>query len=288
MIDIIGLLSTDGYIMTNKTLIRKFGGDCAILMGELCAEYKYFEAREELDENGSFYSTQENIEYNTGLNSYAQRNATKILIEAGILVIDKRGMPAKNYYKICVEQLSSLFVTSGLNFKQQDLQNLNLNNNKENNNKKDSNSINRITPDDDYDSHSYSFDELKSEFVGSKKTKKPTLYSKCADEICSYTDDYNLRQVLTDYLVMRLAVKDKPIRGVNQWKGMLNKLNTLQGDKYTIVNQSLEKGWLTFYPITNNSSNKFSEGDGLSCEKSTTTAEERKRILEEKGLRSEF
>ena len=37
------LLSTDGFIQVNKTLIKKVGLHEAILIGELCAEYNYWE-----------------------------------------------------------------------------------------------------------------------------------------------------------------------------------------------------------------------------------------------------
>ena len=36
------LLSSDGYIITNKVLIKKFGLHSAVLIGELCAEYVYW------------------------------------------------------------------------------------------------------------------------------------------------------------------------------------------------------------------------------------------------------
>ena len=84
MVDIISLLSTDGYIMCNKTLIRLYGSDCAILIGELCAEYNNYKITGELIDD-SFYSTQENIENNTGINAYYQRKAFKVLQDEGII-----------------------------------------------------------------------------------------------------------------------------------------------------------------------------------------------------------
>lgn len=131
MIDIIGLLSKDGYIVCNKTLLKMYGAECAILIGELCAEYKYFENRNELDENGYFFSTQANIEENTGLNEYAQRKAFKLLQDEGLIVITKKGLPAKNYYKIVEDKLFNIFTASPLKFKGLEVQNLNINNNKQ-------------------------------------------------------------------------------------------------------------------------------------------------------------
>ena len=37
------LLSTDGYIQVNKALIKKIGLHEAIIIGELCSEYNYWE-----------------------------------------------------------------------------------------------------------------------------------------------------------------------------------------------------------------------------------------------------
>ena len=37
------LLANNGYIIVNKVLIRKLGLECAILIGELCSEYSYWE-----------------------------------------------------------------------------------------------------------------------------------------------------------------------------------------------------------------------------------------------------
>ena len=60
------LLSIDGYIQVNKMLIKKLGLHEAIIIGELCAEYNYWEEQGKLDDD-MFYSTRENIENNTFL-----------------------------------------------------------------------------------------------------------------------------------------------------------------------------------------------------------------------------
>lgn len=98
---------------------------------------------------------------------------------------------------------------------------------------------------------------IESSSIVDSKPKKRTgsLYSKCEDEILSYTNNAVLISSLTEYLKFRLQVKDKPLYH-NQWRGMLNKLAELtKGDvqqSIDIVNKALEKGWLSFYPITNN------------------------------------
>ena len=289
-VDIISLLSTDGYIMCNKTLIKLFGGDCAILVGELCAEYNYYKAKGELTTEDSFYSTQENIEENTGLNAYQQRKALTVLKEAGIITVSKQGLPAKNYYFIDKNALIKLFTpltTSALNFKELEVQNLNINNNKTNNSNTDILSKDNIystdgvysEPKTDVSSKAYT----EEDFLGSaKRRRKPeskktsNLYRKCMDEINKYTGGVinEVHVALTTYLSVRLSMKDKPIYGVNQWIGILKRLDAIVAEDTTqkhtdIINQSIQRGWATFFPVKSNYKKKevFSEYGQVNCDK---------------------
>lgn len=94
------LLSSSKYIIVNKDLIKILGLNEAIILGELCSEYTYWESTNQLVDNGYFYSTRENIENNTGINAHFQRIAMKNLEEKGILKTKKKGIPCKKYYKI--------------------------------------------------------------------------------------------------------------------------------------------------------------------------------------------
>jgi len=254
MVDIVSLLSSDGYIMCNKTLIKLFGADCAILIGELCAEYNYYKTLGKVETDNSFYSTQENIEDNTGLNGYAQRKALKTLTENGIISVIKKGMPAKNYYTIEVEQLLKIFTTSDLKFKPQVIENLNLNNNKQKTiNKKENNSKELL---EKSPSKRKLINPIESEIVVTPKPKKKSssLYTKCVDMILEYTQDDKSIALLKQYLEMRLAIKDKPMYA-NQWKGLLNKLDKLAETEEVlqqIVSQSIELGYASFYPYNPN------------------------------------
>lgn len=240
------LLSTDGFIQVNKTLIKKVGLHEAILIGELCAEYNYWEERDMLDD-GYFYSTRDNIEENTGLSEHYQRKALSTLYELGIILIEKRGLPAKNYYKINFNTLLSIIEESSCQRRrQQDAESVNLNNNKQTKSKKE-----KVVSKD-----------TTTEFqFGSKqsKPKKENLYTKCVQLIDSYDFSTwgNIRSMLLNYLNFRLSVKDKPLY-TNIWKGMLNKLANLCVDdisKYEqVIQYSLERGYLSFYEPKNYSS----------------------------------
>lgn len=155
------LLSSSSFIMTNKILIKAVGTDAAIILGELCSEYNYWEQRGELKDKNWFYSTRENIEDNTGLSEHKQRIAINKLLKMELIETKRMGIPCKTYYKLneynilnCYNatQKQSLEVsknsvvknldnktlnnsnTSNENFKEQDVENLEINNNNNNNN----------------------------------------------------------------------------------------------------------------------------------------------------------
>ena len=258
------LLSTDGFIQVNKTLIKKIGLHEAILIGELCAEYNYWDEQGKL-EDGYFYSTRDNIEENTGLSEHYQRKALSHLYELGIILIEKKGLPAKNYYKIDFNILLSVIETSSCQrCRQQDAESVQINNNKQ------EKQVNKNT----------SKEVLQNFSFGNKqKPKKDNLYTKCIQLIDSY--DFScwghIREQLIDYLNFRLSIKDRPLY-TNMWKGMLNKLANLCVDdisKYEqVIQYSLERGYLSFYEPSNYSSAKSKPWE--SGVKSTTRTEEEK------------
>ena len=268
------LLSTDGFIQVNKTLIKKAGLHEAILIGELCAEYNYWEERGLLEDD-YFYSTRDNIEENTGLSEHYQRKALSTLYELGIILIEKRGLPAKNYYKINFDVLLSILEESSCQRRrQQDTESVNLNNNKQTKSKKE----NKNSSKEELHSQEFSF--------GKQSTpKKANLYTKCVQLIDSYDFSCwgNIREQLIDYLNFRISVKDKPLYA-NMWKGMLNKLANLCVDdisKYEqIIQYSLERGYLSFYEPKNYSSGSVKNKPWEQGVKSETYTEEEKRELE--------
>ena len=94
------LLSSSSFIMTNKILIKAVGTDAAILLGELCSEYNYWEQKEKLVEKQWFFSTRENIENNTGLSKHKQRIVINKLLKLKLIEVKKMGIPCKTYYKL--------------------------------------------------------------------------------------------------------------------------------------------------------------------------------------------
>ena len=280
------LLSTDGYIQVNKALIKKLGLHESIMIGELCAEYNYWESQGKLD-NDMFYSTRENIEENTGLSEHFQRKALATLKEQGIIEVTKRGIPAVNYYKINFDKLLTILSTSCSSRRQQETETVDLNNNKQTNiKKKESNSKELLQ------NSEFQFGKTKS------KPKKDNLFTKCVSLIDSY--DFvcwgNIRKLLIDYLNYRISVKDKPLY-TNMWKGMLNKLCEMCDDNVDmyekVIKQSIERGYLSFYPISNfNNSGIKNESGARHVPRMTAEdyEEEAQRLaeLEAKGVQVRF
>ena len=115
----------------------------------------------------------------------------------------------------------------------------------------------------------------KSTDIVKEKPKKENLYQKCYNLIEEYTDDEKLRDLLDSYLRMRLSMKDKPLYGVNQFRGILNKLSVIGGDPFEIVSFCIERGYASFYPpnannySAKNNNKRFSQSSKISSEKVT-------------------
>ena len=105
--------------------------------------------------------------------------------------------------------------------------------------------------------------------VAEEKPKKLSLYDKCVAEIYTFTDNAELQECLLKYLPVRLAMKDKPIYGLNQWTGMLNKLATMK-NQVAVVKTSIERGWASFFDGNqdfNSNKDVFSEYGTVKSEK---------------------
>lgn len=171
------LLSSSSFIMTNKILIKAVGTDAAIILGELCSEYNYWEQRGELTNKNWFYSTRENIEDNTGLSEHKQRIAINKLLKMELIETKRMGIPCKTYYKLnetnilncytstqkkllemarnpVVENLDNKNLnnssTSDESFKEQDIENLDINNNKNKNKENHTHEPSEVIPKNEY------------------------------------------------------------------------------------------------------------------------------------------
>ena len=96
------------YLRLSRVLIRKFNLNTAVMLSEIYSEYKYWEERNEL-QKGWFYSTVENMAYNTGLSKHQQLVGCKELVEYGVVKVKYHGMPKKRYFKLNTSGLDKLY-----------------------------------------------------------------------------------------------------------------------------------------------------------------------------------
>lgn len=241
---ILNLLSSDNYIVVNKSLIRIIGLEASVLLGNLASEYDYWSEREELVD-GFFFSTIENIENKTGLTPYQQRQAIQKLTELGIVESKKMGIPAKRYIRINEQQVVSLFndkklkncTTGGKKTEQQEVKKLNSNKN-----------INNKTIKED-----------KKE-----ERKKELTFDEILDSVSIIEENPDLRDTFIDFIKMRKLIK-KPLTD-RALKGIINDTYKLgKGDQHQMIlvlEQSIKNSWQGVFPLKEDnqmSSNSYSK-----------------------------
>lgn len=111
---IMHLLTSNGFITVNKHLARTLGLDEAVIFGELCGKYEYRAARGELDENGYFYCTVEDLEDTTTLGERRQRKAINNLVKIGLVEQVTKGLPRKRFFKINENAVLAIFSVQSL------------------------------------------------------------------------------------------------------------------------------------------------------------------------------
>jgi hypothetical protein len=92
------LLSSSAFIVLNKELARQVGLKEAVLLADLISKEEYFIANGMTD--GWFFNTEANIEKDTTLTAYQQRKCLKTLKKEGLIEVKRKGIPAKQYFKI--------------------------------------------------------------------------------------------------------------------------------------------------------------------------------------------
>jgi len=92
------LLSSSAFLVLNKELARQIGLKEAVLLADLISKEEYFIANGMMD--GWFFNTEANIEKDTTLTPYQQRKCIKSLKKNGIIETKRKGVPAKQYFKV--------------------------------------------------------------------------------------------------------------------------------------------------------------------------------------------
>lgn len=106
---IIDLLANDNYTIVNKTIAKKIGIENALLLGTLCSLQKTFKGKQ-------FYRPESQLIEDTFLTLYSLRKCKNELVKLGILEVEKKGLPAKHFFKINEDAIKKLLddrITSG-------------------------------------------------------------------------------------------------------------------------------------------------------------------------------
>ena len=100
------LLSSTAFLILNKQLAQQIGLNEAVLLADLISKEEYFMQNGMID--GWFFNTEANIEKDTTLTAYQQRKCLKTLKKAQLIEVKRKGIPAKQYFKINEELVMQL------------------------------------------------------------------------------------------------------------------------------------------------------------------------------------
>ena len=109
------LMFESDFVRVPRPFIRKFNLNTAVMLSEIYSEYTYWCERDGLQQGGWFFSTIENMYYNTGLSKHQQLAACKELVEYGIIKMKYHGMPKKRYFKFDSAAFKKLYNDFELN-----------------------------------------------------------------------------------------------------------------------------------------------------------------------------
>lgn len=244
--NILSLLASDNYIVINRDLLKKYGINVALMLCELASEYNYFDQNGKL-EDGMFYSTIDNINERTGLSKYQQSEALKVLDNIGIVKSVVKGIPAKRYFKIDVEELAKQIVNTSPSSCKKIGKLAGEKLDTKNNNRKLINKSNNLK---DKESKKEDTNNTQIEHVEKttcRKKKKTISYD---EQITEYTENEELQNALKAFLQMRSFIK-KPMTEY-ALKLMLKKLDELGNNdttKIAILNQSITHNWQGIFPL---------------------------------------
>ena len=267
--NILSILASDNYIVINRDLLKKYGINVTLMLCELASEYNYFDKSGKL-EDGMFYSTIDNISERTGLSKYQQAEALKALDEDGIVKSVIKGMPAKRYFKIDVEELTKQIANISLSSckeirkqagekletKNNDIKLINKSNNlkdKESKKEESNNTQNQqVEISEELKQMQKEIEQLKAENEKLKAKKaKPKKQTKSYDEqIAEYPQNEELQEALKAFIQMRSFIK-KPLTeyGLKLLLNKLSKIGRTDAEKIAIVNRSVEHNWQGFFEI---------------------------------------
>ncbi len=101
--------SSSSFLQVNKILMKMYGIEMAVFIGNLVDKLKYFRSRNMLTEDGGFFLTHADQTEQIGLSDYQLRKHKQTCRELGILATKMVGIPPKEFYFLDLEVLVQIF-----------------------------------------------------------------------------------------------------------------------------------------------------------------------------------
>lgn len=102
-------LTSSSYWTLNKDLCRTIGlQNTLVLQHFIDLQYKLFGGKE-------FYQQQDRLQEELGLTEWNIKTSINFLVKEGFVSVEKKGIPAKNYYLISEEKISSVVSSNPTN-----------------------------------------------------------------------------------------------------------------------------------------------------------------------------
>ena len=98
--EILDLLCTEGYFMTNRNLVKNIGPMEALVVGYLASMQRYAKQNNMLEDGEYFYLTIDKMENDLTISKNYQYTILRKLEEIGLLSKKLIGLPAKRYFRI--------------------------------------------------------------------------------------------------------------------------------------------------------------------------------------------
>ena len=257
IIDILTLeaFKSEGYLIVNKTLIKLLGLFPAILLSNYIDKYFYFKDNYP-DNDGWFYLTHEQQAQQLNTSEYFIQRNKQFLIEKGILLTERRGIPAKEWLKINTTVLSNLLLSLNSNEELENQVNLHTidplktggldpsktgglynttyyNNNTKNNNTKNNNTKNsNIIPSKNFSTNSSNL-SLNSSSL--KKERKSSLKEKKEERNHTY---YPLAEKLAQTIESSKNIKITATQ-LKQWTNDIRQMEESSGITYKRIDFAL-------------------------------------------------
>lgn len=220
---VLQIIAKENFITYSKVAARKLGVNAAVLLGQFCSYQNLAE--------GEFYREQSLISEDTCLSVYEIRKAVDVLVENELLVVERKGVPAKNFYKIDEDKLSELLITRCEKFTHLEVENLDISYKEKN--KCENNNYNKKEEED-----------KKTSNLPVAKAKEKSL-----DEVIE-AQPLAIQQPLREFVKMRKAIK-KPIttHGLELAVKKLHELAKTESEAVAVIEQSVMNSWQGFFAL---------------------------------------